>query len=86
MSNEDEYSKLIQNIAENIKKHRKKCGFTQAQMIEFGFDVKNYQKLEYGKHQFSLHTVFRLSKAFECSIEDLINEPKIQKKKTKSSH
>lgn len=81
MSNEDEYSKLIQNIAENIKKQRKKCGFTQAQMIEFGFDVKNYQKLEYGKHQFSLHTVFRLSKAFGCSIVDLINEPKVQKKK-----
>lgn len=83
MSNEEDYSKLIKNIAENIKAHRKRCGFTQAQMLEFGFDVKNYQKLEYGKHQFSLHTVFRLSRAFGCSIEDLINEPKSHKKKNK---
>lgn len=83
MSNEEDYSKLIKNIAENIKAHRKICGFTQIQMIEFGFDVKNYQKLEYGKHQFSLHTVFRLSRAFGCKIEDLINEPKIQSKRKK---
>lgn len=81
MSNEEDYSKLIKNIAENIKAQRKQCGFTQAQMIDFGFDVKNYQKLEYGNHQFSLHTVFRLSRAFGCRIEDLIHEPRIQKKK-----
>jgi DNA-binding XRE family transcriptional regulator len=83
VSNEDDYSKLIQNIAENIKSHRKRCGYTQAQMIDFGFDVKNYQKLEYGKHQFSLHTVFRLSRAFGCAIEDLIHEPKVKNKSKK---
>ncbi len=84
MSNEDEYKKLIQKIALNIKNQRKKNGLTQAQMIDFGFDIKNYQKLEYGKHQFSLHTIFRLSRAFNCRIEDLIYEGKrlttVQKK------
>lgn len=79
MSNEDDYSKLIKNIADNIRSQRKRNGYTQAQMIDFGFDIKNYQKLEYGKHQFSLHTVFRLSRAFNCKIEDLINEPKRKK-------
>lgn len=63
---------------------RKRCGFTQAKMIDFGFDIKNYQKLEYGKHQFSLYTIFRLSRAFDCSIDDLINEPK--SKETKKRH
>lgn len=80
MSNEDECANLIKHISENIRTQRKIKGFTQAQMGDIGFDIKNYQKLDYGKHQFSLHTVFRLSKAFNCSIEDLINEPK--KKKT----
>lgn len=75
MSHEDEYATLIRKIAGNIREHRKKCGFTQAQMADFGFDIKNYQKIEYGKHQFSLHTVFRLSKAFGCTIEDLLREP-----------
>jgi DNA-binding XRE family transcriptional regulator len=79
VSNEDEYAKLVKNIAGNIRGQRKKCGFTQAQMIDFGFDIKNYQKLEYGKHQFSLHTVFRLSRAFGCPIEALVNEPKRKK-------
>ena len=76
MSNEEEYKILIKHIADNIREQRKKNGFTQAQMADFGFDIKNYQKLEYGKHQFSLHTVFRLSIAFNCSIEELVNEPK----------
>lgn len=79
MSNEDDYAKLIKNISENIRSRRKKLGLTQAQMVDFGFDIKNYQKLEYGKHQFSLHTVFRLSRAFNCTIEDLVNEPKKKK-------
>lgn len=76
MSNEDDYQNLIKNISENIKFYRKKAKLTQSDMVEFGFDIKNYQKLEYGKHQFSLHTVFRLSRAFNCSIEELVNEKK----------
>ncbi|MBX2988322.1 MAG: helix-turn-helix transcriptional regulator [Bdellovibrionaceae bacterium] len=83
MSNEEEYAILIKHIADNIRGQRKKNGFTQAQMADFGFDIKNYQKLEYGKHQFSLHTVFRLAMAFNCRIEDLINEPKKIKKSLK---
>lgn len=76
MSNEDEYAKLIKQIAANIRAQRLKNGFTQAQMADFGFDIKNYQKLEYGKHQFSLHTVFRLSKAFGCFVEALVKNRK----------
>ncbi len=83
MSNEDEYKNLIKRIAANIKLQRKKCGLTQAQMIDFGFDIKNYQKLEYGNHQFSLHTAFRFSRAFNCKIDDLINEPKKRKSSAK---
>lgn len=50
-------------------------------MEDFGFDMKNYQKIEYGTHHYSLHTVFKLSRAFECAIDDLIQEPKPRKKR-----
>jgi transcriptional regulator with XRE-family HTH domain len=76
VSKEEEYAVLIKHIADNIKSQRKKNALTQADLEEFGFDIKNYQKLEYGKHQFSLHTVFRLSRAFGCPIDDLVKEPK----------
>jgi transcriptional regulator with XRE-family HTH domain len=76
VSNDDEYNQLIEQISFNIRKYRKKRGFSQVDMEQFGFDVKNYQKIEYGKHHYSLHTVFKLSRAFKCSIDDLINEPK----------
>ena len=83
MSNEVEYSKLIKQISLNIKKFRKKCGLSQVDMEQFGFDVKNYQKIEYGNHHYSLHTVFKLSRAFDCSIDDLINESRSRKKSVK---
>lgn len=80
VSIESDYEVLIRNISQNIREQRLKCGLTQAQMTQFGFDIKNYQKLEYGKHQFSLHTVFRLSRAFNCPIETLICEPKTRRR------
>lgn len=79
MSIEDDYDNLIKKIASNIRTQRKRCGLTQADMAEFGFDVKNYQKIEYGNHHFSLHTVFRLARAFGCSVESLVNESKAHK-------
>lgn len=80
MSKEKEYTDLIKQISTNIKVHRKKLGLSQVEMEKFGFDVKNYQKIEYGNHHYSLHTVFRLSRAFGCPIDDLINEPKVRRR------
>lgn len=76
-SKEDEYDDLIKRIALNIRAYRKAKGLSQIDMEQFGFDVKNYQKIEYGNHHFSLHTIFKLSRAFGCSIEQLVNETNI---------
>ncbi len=74
----------VSHIATNIKALRKKSGNSQAKMGTLaGIDLKNYQRLEYGKHHFSLHTLFRLSRAFGCAIEDLINEPQAGKVRAK---
>lgn len=81
MSKEDEYDELIKQISLNIRGFRTKRGLSQLDMEQFGFDVKNYQKIEYGKHHYSLHTVFKLSRAFDCSIEDLIHEPKVRRRR-----
>lgn len=50
MSKEDEYNELIKQISLNIREYRMKRGLSQLDMEQFGFDVKNYQKIEYGKH------------------------------------
>lgn len=75
MSIEKEYDKLITNTSERIKFFRLSCGYSQKDMENFGFDMKNYQKLEYGKHHFSLYTIFKLSRIFNCSINDLLVDP-----------
>lgn len=80
VSLDKEYALLIKRTSENIVYRRKMLGLTQKDMEKFGFDVKNYQKIEYGVHHYSLFTVFRLSRIFGCSIEELIHD-----KTTKSS-
>jgi hypothetical protein len=73
MSVEKDYEKLVVKIAARIRAHRLRCGYSQTDMERFGFDVKNYQKIEYGK-SCSLYTLMRLSRAFRCSIQDIVNE------------
>ena len=75
MSVEKEYERLTKKIGQRIRSHRLKCGFSQADMEKFGFEVKNYQKIEYGK-SCTLYTLFRLSRALRCSIEDIVNDGK----------
>lgn len=85
MSEESAYEQLIKIIAQNIRQKRIDLGLTQSDMENFGFQLKNYQKIEYASHHFSLHTVFRLSRAFKCPITDLICEKKISSTKKKSN-
>jgi DNA-binding XRE family transcriptional regulator len=72
MSIEKDYDKLIKATSERIKFFRLSCEYSQKDMETFGFDVKNYQKLEYGKHHYSLYTLFKLSRIFKCSLNDLL--------------
>lgn len=72
MNVEDQYQILVEKIAENLKFYRKKAGFTQEGMVQFGFNYRHYQKLESGSHSPSLFTLFKLAKAFQIELVDLL--------------
>jgi len=65
---EVKYEKLLGKIAANIKRIRKQRGLSQAGMTKFGFDLRNYQRLEAGTHSPSLYTLHRLATSFNCDI------------------
>jgi len=62
-----------------------KDGLTQEDMIEFGFNYRHYQKIESGAYSMNLYTLWRLSVAFEVSI-DIFFLDKIQPKDLKSKN
>ncbi|WP_413613216.1 helix-turn-helix domain-containing protein [Bdellovibrio sp. HCB-110] len=62
----------MRRIAENIKKIRKSKGLSQRNMEDFGFDLRNYQRLEAGSHSPSLYTLHKLSIAFRVEISEFL--------------
>ncbi len=49
---------------------RLKRKMTQDDVSEFGVDVKQYQRIERGLVNPKAYTLYKLSKAFKCSVED----------------
>jgi transcriptional regulator with XRE-family HTH domain len=64
------YDKMLVKIAANIKRVRKAKGISQPSMAKFGFDVRNYQRLESGEHSPSLFTLHKLAYCFEVDINE----------------
>ncbi|WP_367276427.1 helix-turn-helix domain-containing protein [uncultured Bdellovibrio sp.] len=62
----------MKRIAENIKKIRKSKGLSQRNMEDYGFDLRNYQRLEAGSHSPSLYTLHKLSIAFRVEISEFL--------------
>jgi len=71
---ENSYNKLVKKIALNIKAARKSKGFSQKNMEKFGFDLRNYQRIESGEHSPSLFTLFKIARALEVSLAALVDE------------
>lgn len=67
---EKKYDKLLINIAANIKRVRKSRGLSQRDMETYGFDLRNYQRLEAGDHSPSLYTVHKLAVALRVDIAE----------------
>ncbi|OFZ30084.1 MAG: hypothetical protein A2622_09525 [Bdellovibrionales bacterium RIFCSPHIGHO2_01_FULL_40_29] len=71
-STEDKYNKLIRAIGANLKKARKSKDLSQADMTEFGFELRYYQRLESGTHSLNLFTLQRLAIIFDCDVSDFL--------------
>ena len=69
-STENKYERLLAKIATNIKRIRKSRGLSQRDMETFGFDLRNYQRLEAGNHSPSLYTVHKLALAIKVDLEE----------------
>lgn len=59
-------------VGRNIKKFREAKGWTQFDMTEFGFSLRQYQYIEAGQRNVSLQTILRLAKAFKVPPSDLL--------------
>ena len=64
------------SIAENIKYLRKKYNLTQKQLAEkSGLAVITIQQYEAGKYEPKSDSIYKLRKAFECNIHEIIDKP-----------
>lgn len=71
MARIEKYEDFLKKLAINIKNLRLEHGYTQEDMVQFGFNYRHYQKLESGRHSPSLSTIYKVAKVFKISISDL---------------
>jgi len=60
------------HVAQNIKRLRNAKKWTQFDMIEFGFSLRQFQYIEGGVRNISLQTILRLAKAFKVEPYELL--------------
>lgn len=59
-------------LARNIKRLRLKAGLVQEDVEEYGVNVKQYQRIERGLVNPKTFTIYKLSKAFKCTPNDIL--------------
>jgi len=67
---ESKYEKLLIKVAANLKRIRKSKRLSQKDMEDFGFDLRNYQRLEAGNHSPSLYTLHKLAVALKVEMSE----------------
>ena len=63
--------RLLRLLGLRVKQLRMQRNLTQEGMSKFGFEIKYYQKLEYGQKNISVKTLHRLAKAFDVPVSEL---------------
>lgn len=61
---------FIRKLGQKIQEIRKRTGLTQGDLENFGVSLKHLQKIEAGKTNTTVRMLYRLSTAFQCSIEE----------------
>ena len=62
--------RLLRLLGLRVKQLRMQRNLTQEGMGKFGFEIKYYQKLEYGQKNISVKTLHRLAKAFDVPVAE----------------
>ncbi len=67
---------VLKKIGENVKKARLEKGYTQVDLvgkIEARIDTTNISRIEKGRTNATIHTLYRISQALEVPLSDLCN-------------
>ena len=68
------YTKEAQAFANHFRTLRKEKGFTQDQLAtEASVDVSTIARIEAGRQNITLDTIFGLAKALDVSLQELFN-------------
>ncbi len=60
-------AKFFKNLGQHAKKLRKERGYSQEDMITFGFSARHWQQIEAGR-PITVTTVLRICEAFHVSV------------------
>jgi transcriptional regulator with XRE-family HTH domain len=69
-----EKSEILKIIGQNIKRIRLEKGLTQVDLvgkIEAQIDTTNISRIEQGRTNATIHTLFRISKALEVPLSEI---------------
>lgn len=69
-----EKSKILKIIGQNIKKTRLEKGLTQVDLvgkIEARIDTTNISRIEQGRTNATIHTLFKISQALEVPLSEI---------------
>lgn len=63
--------KFFLRFGERVRKLRRKCGYSQEDMISFGFSARHWQQIEAGR-PITVSTLLRICEVFSVGIEHLV--------------
>jgi transcriptional regulator with XRE-family HTH domain len=64
-------TKFFRNLGQRVRELRKERGYSQEDMISFGFSARHWQQIEAGR-PITVTTVLRICEAFHVSIGQLV--------------
>jgi transcriptional regulator with XRE-family HTH domain len=62
---------FFRGLGQRVRDLRKKNGFTQEDMISFGFSARHWQQIEAGR-PITLRTLLRIGEVFNISLANLV--------------
>jgi transcriptional regulator with XRE-family HTH domain len=63
--------KFFAALGQRIQTLRKRCGYSQEDMISFGYTVRYWQRIEAGK-PITLRTLLRICRILDSSLEAVV--------------
>ncbi len=66
-----DFPRFCLTLGRHVRALREARGFTQEDMMDHGFSLRHYQRIEAGR-SVTLRTIWKLAKAFDVNARDLL--------------